>query len=413
MTVRLPDSSLALLREGYTFISARCDRVGADLFQTRLMLRPVVCIRGAEAAEFFYGGGRFSRTGALPASAKHLLQDAGSVQTLEGAGHHHRKRLFLELAGPDSVERLGTIFDAEWRDAVENRLAEGRFVLHDEARRILTTAACQWAGLPADERTVRARSREFGLMVDQAGTFGPANWYARWRRHRTEKWARDAIVSLRTKGPDRTVTNPLTAIAFHKDQSGAELPPDTAAVELLNVLRPVVAVSRFIVFAAVALVQHPQWREILTNGDDADLECFAQEVRRYYPFFPFVGGTATEQLQWKGHTFRPGDWVLLDLYGTNHDLRTWKDPERFDPGRFRDRQPDPNTLVPQGAGDRAAGHRCPGEDITVDLTKRAIRSLAAEPHIRIPAQDLTIDLARMPALPKSGFILSGSPPSHQ
>ncbi|UKA56632.1 hypothetical protein LFT45_22395 (plasmid) [Arthrobacter sp. FW305-BF8] len=84
MTARLPDSSLALLREGYTFISARYDEAGTDLFQTRLMLRPVVCIRGAAAAEFFYGGGRFSRTGALPRSAKHLLQDAKSVQPLKG-----------------------------------------------------------------------------------------------------------------------------------------------------------------------------------------------------------------------------------------------------------------------------------------------------------------------------------------
>lgn len=66
MTVQLPEGSLALLREGYTFISSRCDRFGTDAFRTRLMLRPVICLRGAEAAEFFYGGGRFGRKGHAP-----------------------------------------------------------------------------------------------------------------------------------------------------------------------------------------------------------------------------------------------------------------------------------------------------------------------------------------------------------
>lgn len=409
MTVRLPDSSLALLREGYTFVSSRCDANGTDLFQTRLMLRPVVCIRGAAAAEFFYGGGRFSRAGALPRSAKHLLQDAGSVQTLEGSAHHRRKQLFLELGSPDSAQGLGEAFDTQWHSQSNGLPLERRFVLHSEVRRVLTATACRWAGLPTDPSTIRRRSRELGLMIDQADAFGPLNWYARWRRHSTEKWARKAILAIRSAGHGSGTGTPLEAIAVHRDESGKELSPDTAAVELLNLLRPIVAVSNYIVFAALALVQHPQWKSVLRNGDDADLQCFAQEVRRYYPFFPFVGGTATGHLKWAGHTFKPGDWVLLDLYGTNHDRRIWTDPESFNPERFRDWQPDPNTLVPQGAGDKETGHRCPGEDFTVELTKRATRSLAATADLRVPAQDMTFNLSTMPALPKSGFIMDPRP----
>ncbi|MCQ6271180.1 cytochrome P450 [Pseudarthrobacter sp. R1] len=405
MTARLPDSSLALLREGYTFISARCDEAGTDLIQTRLMLRPVVCIRGAAAAEFFYGGGKFSRTGALPRSVKHLLQDAGSVQTLEGDAHHRRKQLFLDLGSRGSAERLADYFDAEWHDPDHGLPSGRRFNLHIEIRRILTAAACRWAGLPADPPTIRRRSRELGLMIDQAGSFGPVNWYARWRRRSTEKWAANAILAARLASPVKAPATPVEAIAFHRDNTGKELPPDTAAVELLNLLRPVVAVSNFIVFAALALTQHPEWKNKLANGDEDDLHCFAQEVRRYYPFFPFVGGTATADLEWAGHTFKPGDWVLLDLYGTNHDPRTWPNPESFDPARFRTWQPNPNTLIPQGAGDKETGHRCPGEDITVELIKRAIRALADTPALQVPAQDLSFNLSSMPALPKSGFIL--------
>lgn len=412
MTVQLPESSLALLREGYTFISSRCDRFDTDLFRTRLMLRPVVCLRGAEAAEFFYGGDRFGRKAAMPRSAQHLLQDAGSVQSLQGPAHRHRKQLFRELMNKESVERLGQAFDTEWHSARERWRGAGEVVLHDELPRILTAAACQWAGVPADQATVSRRARELSLMIEKSGAVGPANWYARWRRRSTEKWAADCISTLRRSGPDAARDTPAAAIAFHTNEHGNALPVDVAAVELLNLLRPIVAVSRFMVFAAVALQQHPEWKEILHTGQNADLDCFAQEVRRYYPFFPFVGGTAREALEWKGHTFKAGQWAMLDLYGTNHDGRIWKDPESFDPARFRAWQPDPHTLVPQGAGDPATGHRCPGEDITVDLIRRGTRALAAETGMTVPAQDLSIDLTRMPALPRSGFILSRRPGPH-
>jgi fatty-acid peroxygenase len=243
-------------------------------------------------------------------------------------------------------------------------------------------------------------------MIDKAAAVGPLNWYARWRRRFTEKWAAECIGAIRRSGRAAASDSPAAAIAFHTDEHGNPLSAETAAVELLNLLRPIVAVSRFMVFAAVALQQHPEWKDLLRAGQDADLDCFAQEVRRYYPFFPFVSGTAREKLEWKGHTFKAGQWALFDLYGTNHDGRIWKDPESFNPARFRGWRPDPHSLVPQGAGDAAAGHRCPGEDITIDLIRRAVRALTAEAGISVPAQDLSIDLTRMPALPRSGFILS-------
>ncbi|MDF2096949.1 hypothetical protein [Aquibaculum arenosum] len=72
------DHTLPFLREGYDFISRRCDRLQSDRFLTRLMLRPVLCTRGAEAAEMVYEGGRFTRQGALPPTTLRLLQDKGS-----------------------------------------------------------------------------------------------------------------------------------------------------------------------------------------------------------------------------------------------------------------------------------------------------------------------------------------------
>ncbi|MER9998131.1 hypothetical protein NKJ90_04720 [Mesorhizobium sp. M0051] len=77
------DNTLALLREVYEFIGRRCDRLNTDIFATRLLLKRAICVRGASAAEMFYGGDRFTRNGAMPQTTLRLLQDKGSVQGLD------------------------------------------------------------------------------------------------------------------------------------------------------------------------------------------------------------------------------------------------------------------------------------------------------------------------------------------
>jgi fatty-acid peroxygenase len=42
------------LSDGYTLISKRRHRYQFDIFETRLMLRKVVCVTGEEAAKRFY-----------------------------------------------------------------------------------------------------------------------------------------------------------------------------------------------------------------------------------------------------------------------------------------------------------------------------------------------------------------------
>jgi fatty-acid peroxygenase len=55
-------------------------------------------------------------------------------------------------------------------------------------------------------------------------------------------------------------------------------------------------------------------------------------------------------------------------------------------------------------------HRCPGEPATIDLMKAAVLLLATSMDYDVPPQDLRIDLARMPARPESGFVMSGVRP---
>src|SRR3712207_6396944 len=85
------DSTLALLREGYNFIPNRCRELKTDIFETRLMLKRVICMQGEEASKIFYGDQRFTRKGGIPLTTLRLLQGIGSVQTLDGEKHHQRK----------------------------------------------------------------------------------------------------------------------------------------------------------------------------------------------------------------------------------------------------------------------------------------------------------------------------------
>ncbi|WP_308122117.1 cytochrome P450 [Streptomyces sp. TRM70350] len=156
----------------------------------------------------------------------------------------------------------------------------------------------------------------------------------------------------------------LERICDHRDTDGL-LDPRPAAVELLNVLRPTVAVGWYLAFAGHALHRWPQHREPLREGDDAYATAFAQEVRRFYPFTPFLAGYAAGHLSWRGEDLPAGRLLVLDVYGQDHDQELWGDPYTFRPQRFLEHEPDRDEFIPQGGGDPRTTHRCPGEGVTV------------------------------------------------
>ena len=135
------------------------------------------------------------------------------------------------------------------------------------------------------------------------------------------------------------------------------------------------------------------------------MEAVTQEVRRYYPFFPAVPAKTRHRFEWEGLQFPARTRAMLDLHGTNHDPRAWQDPNTFKAQRFLDWRPDPFTFIPQGGG-HDTGHRCPGEWITLELMKDACEFFLHGITYTVPPQDLALDYSRLPALPRSRFVLS-------
>lgn len=391
------DHSLAFLSEGYRFVGNRADRFGSDIFRTHLLGRGFTCVRGPEAAEMFYVPGRFTRRGALPTSVLHLLQDEGSVATLDGGAHRHRKAMFLQAL---NRERSGALAELAG-DGLDAALAVHGggppVIMHDLFARVLATVACGWAGIPLDGGEVAVLAGDAAAMIGHAGSIGPGNWLARLRRHRAERLMRRAVARLRGQSE---ISGPAAIIALHRDEAGQLLAKEIAAVELLNIVRPIVAVARYMTFAMLALHERPAIRDRLS--DDAALRtAFVQEVRRFYPFFPVVAGRVLQAFQWGGHRFVPGELVMLDLYGTCHDARAWAEPDCFRPERFLGWRGDPFTLIPQGGGDHLQNHRCAGEWATIGIMEAMVAVLARSDW-HLPQQDLSIDLGKMPALPASG-----------
>ncbi|MEV5828486.1 cytochrome P450 [Spirillospora sp. NPDC052242] len=400
------DGTLPFLLRPYGLLSARARRLGRDVFDMRLLLQRTTCMTGAEAAEVFYDPRRFVRAGAAPRRLRATLFGEGGVQTLDGARHRARKELFMSLMTPEARDDLCDIAARLWRERIAAWAADGRrVVLFDEVSELLCEAVCAWTGVPVTRRQVPAVTRVLLSLIDSPAAVGPRYLRGRAARRLADRWAAGHVV--RTRESETAEGTALERIAGFRDADGLPLPPEVAAVELLNVLRPTVAVARFVVFAALALHGNPGWMRRLQDDDAPEtMEAFVQEVRRFYPFFPVAAARVAQDFTWRGHRFRKGRRALLDLHGIDHDPRSWDRPEQFRPERFLGWEPDAYSFVPQGGGDHYGGHRCPGEWITKDLMKVAVTALTRWADYTVPAQDLRIPPWSAPALPKSGFVLA-------
>ncbi|PWR04958.1 cytochrome P450 [Micromonospora acroterricola] len=403
-TTRL-DDALPLALEGYAWLPNRLRQADADVLRTRLLGQRAVALHGPAAARFFYDERHVRRHGAIPGPVQSTLFGHGAVHTLDGTAHRVRKELLVGLLMNGGIDGLVERSGAAWQDAARDWPTRGPVVLFDEVSRVLTRAVCDWTGIPLAPAEVPALAADLVAMVDGFATAGPRHWRARRARTRRENWLATLIEQVRRGETTAAAGSAVAAVAEHRDADGTPLDACAAAVELLNIIRPTVAVSWFVAFTGHALHRWPEHRDRLRAADPAFTEAYAHEVRRFYPFAPFVGGRAVTDLAWDGVPIPSGAIVLLDLYGQNHDPRLWPEPYRFRPERFLGREIGPFELVPQGGGDPRTGHRCPGELITVALLRDLAVRLARLDHT-VPPQDLRIPLHRIPTRPVDGLLIN-------
>lgn len=400
------DSTIQLMAEGYLFIPNRIRKYNSKIIQTRLVGQKVICLSGSKAAEIFYDQNKFTREGAIPKRIQETLFGKKAIQTLDGAAHMHRKLLFMSIMTSENIDKIKIIARKQWQMSTRNWDRRKQVVLFDEASKILFQIACKWADVPLKKCEIKEKSEDMSAMIDAFGAVGPRHLIGKAARNRSERWAETIINDVRNGKIIAPADSTLSLVAWHKDLGKKLLTPRMAAIELINILRPITAVATYITFGALALHTYPEYKKRFQTEGEEYATMFAQEVRRYYPFGPFLGARVRNNFVWKDHTFQKGTLVFLDMYGTNHDEATWENPNAFIPERFKAREDNSFDFIPQGGGDDRTGTRCPGELFTIELMKVSLDFLINFLDYQVPMQDLTVSMRRMPTLPKSKFIIN-------
>ncbi|MDX5435734.1 MAG: cytochrome P450 [Pontibacter sp.] len=375
----------------------------SNIFETRLLGEKAICLHGEDAAKIFYNNDYFWRKGVLPKRVQNTLMGTGGVQMLDDEAHRHRKKLFMSFMAPDRIQNLMDQMQRYWRAYALKWEKMERVVLFDEAQEVMCLAACAWAGVPLKSTEVREHTQEYIAMIYGFGRVTTRYWRGVHARNVSEKWNGQLIEDIRNHKLEVAIDSAAYKIAWFRDLGGKLLDTHVAAVELMNVVRPIVAIATYVVYAALALHEHPDQLQKIRSGDGNYLQNFVQEVRRLYPFTPFVGARPRKDFDWKGYQFKKNTLVLLDVYGMLHDSDVWPEPYTFKPERFNSWSGSPFNFIPQGGGDFETGHRCAGEWITIEAMKVALQFLSNEITYTVPSQDLSVDVSKMPTLPASGF----------
>ena len=399
------DHSLTLLREGYMFLANRRKSFASNIFETRLLGQKAICMGGEEAAKLFYDNDKFIRTGAAPKRLQKTLFGVGGVQGLDEEEHRNRKGMFMSIMTPNHLERLNRLTQKYWDIKSREWEQKDQVVLYDESRELLCKLACEWAGVPLNEGEVKKRTEQLTKLFESASALGPEHWMGRHARKELEDWIGELVEQVRNSKLQPPEGTALNSFSFHKDIDGKLLDKEIVAVEVLNIIRPIVAISVYITFTGLAVHQYPENKPKLLKEDEF-LQMFVQEVRRFYPFFPATIARVKKDFIWNEFQFEEGTLTLLDLYGTNHDPHLWDNPEIFNPDRFARWEDSPFSFIPQGGGDFNMGHRCAGEWVTIEVMKVSLQYLANKLEYDLPNQDLSYSMVSIPSLPHSKVIMA-------
>lgn len=410
------DQAAKLLADGYLFqerLRASKGRKAGDgcPIDFTFMGKPATLVRGSKGVDLFYNTKRMMREEAMPLPVRGPLFGAGAVHGTDDDVHLARKANFVKVVYDDAqIERFKPLIEDEMRKMVETwGRREGN--VYDDTVVAYGRAVLKWAGVPGSDVDLDPWAKRLGQIVEGFGHMPAGHTLAWVNRARCDKWAAGLIEKQRSGQINAPEGSALCEWARYRGTDGKLLDAKLAGIELQNSTRPAIAVSRFAAFAARFLVLYPQYREdiareVETSGTLVDNEhaiAFAQEVRRLSPFVPMLPAFAREDFEWEGHQIKEGQRVIIDILGTNTDPNEWEEPLRFKPERFLGVEDAEaiKAFIPQGGGDVATGHRCPGEKVAVTELAATVSALC-QPGINIDPGDLDYDPTMMPTRPRSG-----------
>lgn len=414
---QIPETKIKLtdvkdvFNEGYHLLGTLREDVDAPVVKGKFLTKEIIAIYGEEAARKFYDPQNFKREGAMPKPILKTLFGEDGVQTLDGKDHHHRKSYFMDLMTPERMEDYHQILEEHLSRELDKQ--HGEFELFDLSNRVLFYSICEWSGINLeqyDSEKVEVLAKNQISMISGAVTSPIDHIKGIADRKESEKWAQSLIEEARKHPVPGKDNLALYTFATATNLDGEVLPVEVAAVELLNIIRPTVALTVWMALMGHALFSQENVYEPLKENFDDLQDSFIQEMRRYYPFFPMLPAISLRDVEIDGYTIPKDSWVILDIYGTNHDSRTIDHPETFDIKRYVDRTDEISyqeeyEMIAQGGGDFREMHRCAGEWITLHSMRVFSDQLVNKYDFSVPQQDWTIPMNQFPTYPNSKALL--------
>lgn len=108
------ESSPGIFFKRYSYFQEKFRNKNTNILQTRLLLQKATVLKSEEAAKLFYDNDRFIRKGATPKRFQKTLFGEGGMQGLDQEQHLHRKKMFMKVMGPQSLEEIKQLFKKRW-----------------------------------------------------------------------------------------------------------------------------------------------------------------------------------------------------------------------------------------------------------------------------------------------------------
>lgn len=415
--------TLSFLASPFDFIDRRVKSHG-PIFRTHLLGKSTVILAGGETASVFSDEKTCKRDGSMPDHVRELF-GGRSLPLLDGAEHVTRKRQVLAALVPETfadylpdmqaiIER--TLADAAGKGPIDGIAALKRLAISIIAKNIVGMEdGPDLEKLLASYQVLLAGFT--GLPIPLPGTV-----------YRKALFARDAILEVLGRAvaehrkDEKKWTDGLAHVLAHRDERGAAISDDAAAMELHHIF-----IAGYIVYALLASVlveldRNPELRSALRAevmehapagtftlrqvGSMRKLGSMVQEAKRFTPVVPLSFGTAKTTFEVGGYTIPEGTMLYWAPYAHNQDAAVYESPRTFDPDRYGEGRAEHGkhafAFAPQGMG-APNGHKCAGVDYSTLLIQVFAAVVLRDYTFSLPEQDLTLNLAQIPPEPKSNL----------
>jgi sterol 14-demethylase len=386
----IPEVSYVVPDDGHGHLAEmRIDPIGlfervraecGDIGRFRLADRDVVLVSGAEANEQFFRApdSTLDQAAAYP----FMTPIFGKGVVFDASPEERQQMLKNQALRGDMMRGHATTIEAEIRRMVADWGDAGEIDLLDffAELTIYTTSACL-VGRPFREELDSSFAHHYHELERGTDAIAYVDPYADIESFRRRDAAREQLVGLvqgiidrrRARGSvpkeDRDLLDVLISIDMSADHitgifismmfAGHHTSSGTASWALIELLRHPDTMTEVVaeldeLYAGGSEVSFQALRSIPV------LESALKETLRLHPPLIILMRVVREEIELAGHRISPGTVVAASPRVSNRIAADFPDPERFDPGRYRDpRQEDLQnrwTWIPFGAGK----HRCVG-----------------------------------------------------